>query len=443
MNADGSNLTRLTYSDRNATDPSWSPDGSRIAFRSSGTRLVVINADGSNWATLVEEREDLSVHLPTWSPDSHRIAFSSAVGPEGGLVQQDIYVVNDDGSGLLKLTTFTSEEGVRYVVWSPDGSRVAFDVVVDGQQRYYAVNSDGSGEPAEIPSIPESWYPWYWPQWAGEAVAAPTPTNIPTHTPSPTPTPTSAPTPTDTPVKVITSGDVYCQLSGPAGDLASRNPHTGFDVTVQSRNAVQVVVESPSGEIFVLPPHGDIYGWEQRFSTSFQGLPQAGGTYTFTALDADGTPIPGGMASDVYVGSYEPDPPANVQAEVVEAGILITWDPSPIIPGAFDPNGSPPLGSYQIYLHREEGELLYGWSHENRPLPETSCLIPFRRQDFGPGDTGLALEEMDDGVYYMSLHAFSVAPEGTAGYYVECIADDPAENIRVIIEGGQMRIEGP
>jgi len=94
-------------------------------------------------------------------------------------------------------------------------------------------------------------------------------------------------------------------------------------------------------------------------------------------------------------------------------------------------------------LNREEGELAYGWNHEGRPLPETSCLIPFRRQDLGPGDTGLALEEMDDGVYYLELHAFSVAPEGTAGHYVECIAHDPAQNIRIVIEGGQVRIEGP
>ncbi|HEY73947.1 MAG TPA: hypothetical protein G4N99_11805, partial [Thermoflexia bacterium] len=156
-----------------------------------------------------------------------------------------------------------------------------------------------------------------------------------------------------------------------------------------------------------------------------------------------GASIPGAVASSVYLGGYEPDPPSNIQAEVVETGILVTWDPSPAIPGGFEPNGSPPVGFYSIYLNREEGELAYGWNHEGRPLPETSCLIPFRRQDLGPGDTGLALEEMDDGVYYLELHAFSVAPEGTAGHYVECIAHDPAQNIRIVIEGGHVRIEGP
>jgi hypothetical protein len=74
------------------------------------------------------------------------------------------------------LATVTSEERGWYVVWSPDGSRVAFDVEPDGQRRFYTVNSDGSGELAETSSIPDSWYPWYWPQWAGEeAVTAATP----------------------------------------------------------------------------------------------------------------------------------------------------------------------------------------------------------------------------------------------------------------------------
>lgn len=168
MDADGSNLTRLTHTEHNEEHPTWSPDGSRIAFH-SGCGVAVIDTDGSNWTTLVEARDDLCVGLPTWSPDSRRIAFRSLILSEGtGLWQHDIYVVNDDGSGLLKLATFTSKERGRYVVWSPDGSQVAFDVALDEQQKYYAVNSDGSGEPEDIHSIPDPWYPWYWPQWSGE-----------------------------------------------------------------------------------------------------------------------------------------------------------------------------------------------------------------------------------------------------------------------------------
>ena len=179
------------------------------------------------------------------------------------------------------------------------------------------------------------------------------------------------------------------------------------------------------------------------------GLPEAGETYTFTALNADGTPIPETACSDIYIGGHEPDPPTNVQAEVVETGILVTWDPSPVIPGAFEPNGSLPLGTYSIYLIQEDENLLYGWDHDGRPWPETSYLIPFRRQDFrqqgypGHGDAGLALEEMDDGVYYLRMDTFSVEPQGRAEPQVGCIAHDPAQYIRIVIEDGQVRVERP
>jgi len=235
--------------------------------------------------------------------------------------------------------------------------------------------------------------------------------------------------------------DVWCVLNGPAGNLASRRPETALNATVESPIAAQVLVEGPSGESVTLPSYGDVYGREKRFYGRIQELPQAGGTYTFTPLDADGTPIPGAAASDVYVGGYEPDPPTHVQAEVVEDGILVTWEPSPDIPGAFDPGGSPRRGFYQMSLAGEGTE--FGWNSVEMPLPETSHLIPLRRQDFDPGDRGMALEEMDDGVYDLWVDAFSVAPEGMAGRGLECEAHDPAEHIQIVIEGGRARIEGP
>jgi hypothetical protein len=236
--------------------------------------------------------------------------------------------------------------------------------------------------------------------------------------------------------------DVWCVLSGPAGNVASRHPETALNATVEGPIAAQVLVEYPSGESAILPSYGDVYGREKRFYGRIQELPQAGGNYTFTPLDADGTPIPGAAVSDVYVGGYEPDPPTHIRAEVVKDGILVTWEPSPAIPGAFDPGGSPSRGYYQMSLGGEDG-MSFGWNSVEMPLPETSHLIPLRRRDFGPGDRGLALEEMDDGVYDLWVDAFSVAPEGTPGRGLECEAQDPAEHIQIVIEGGQARVEGP
>jgi hypothetical protein len=252
------------------------------------------------------------------------------------------------------------------------------------------------------------------------------------------------PEPGATPIPVTIGGDVYVALEGRAGDVAARRPATRLEAWVESRDAAQVVVEGPGGERWTLPPYGDIYGEERRFFVEVPGLPRAGEAYTFTALDADGMPLPGRVvAQDVYLGGFEPEPPANVRAEVVDNGLQVTWDPVAIIPGAFEPGADPPLGFYQINLTAESGPMVYGRVSTGAPLPETAHLIPLRRRDFGAEHVGQALEELGDGVYYLNVNAFSRAPEGSAGHGHECGASDATQRVSVVIEGGRLRVETP
>ena len=169
VNADGSNLTRLTYEEGEGTNditPDWSPDGSRIAFHRNGS-LAIANPDGSNLRVVLQESDELSVINPVWSPDGQRLAFISGRGD----VEVTVYLVIAGGTGLLELVGFEAKH--VSAVWSPDGSQVGLEVSYDVGTKYYLMKADGSGKPVEVPSISDSWHPWYWPKWGGKPAPSP------------------------------------------------------------------------------------------------------------------------------------------------------------------------------------------------------------------------------------------------------------------------------
>ena len=144
INADGTGQTILTEGG-NIRDgnPVYSPDGSKIAFDRTilgKTHIYIMNADGTNPVKVTSDGPlpNASFHsYPTWSPDGTRLAFMS---DRDGTRKCEIWVININGSGLTKLTTniqlgtdgfgpfFGWDQNPR---WSPDGSRIAFDSTRD------------------------------------------------------------------------------------------------------------------------------------------------------------------------------------------------------------------------------------------------------------------------------------------------------------------------
>jgi Tol biopolymer transport system component len=146
MNADdGSGQTRLTDNDGFDGHPSWSPDGTKIAFSSErdGTEesrnyeIYVMNLDGSGQTRLTDE-PDADDFQPSWSPDGTKIAF---------VRDSDIYVMNaNDGSGQTRLTDEPDASNF-FPSWSPDGTKIAFSSERDGNSDIYVMNADdGSGQ---------------------------------------------------------------------------------------------------------------------------------------------------------------------------------------------------------------------------------------------------------------------------------------------------------
>jgi Tol biopolymer transport system component len=143
MNGDGSGQTQLTHSDTQEFDPTWSPDGKRIAFTSfpsdfsADGELFVMNADGSGLTQVTDNSaQDFG---PVWSPDGKRIAFTS--DRRGG---SEAFVMNADGSGVSQLTHNALVNLVTN--WSPNGKQLAYTGYTDGgDSEIFFMNADGTG----------------------------------------------------------------------------------------------------------------------------------------------------------------------------------------------------------------------------------------------------------------------------------------------------------
>jgi len=107
-----------------------------------------------------------SVRNPTLTAATHRgssrIAFVSA--RDGN---EEIYVMNADGSAVTRLTNDTAAD--FFPAWSPDGSRIAFTSRRDGHNNIYVMNADGTGVTRLTTST--GWFGSQAPAWCGTRIA--------------------------------------------------------------------------------------------------------------------------------------------------------------------------------------------------------------------------------------------------------------------------------
>ncbi len=174
MNADGSNQTRLTSRPGQDSNPSWSPDGTRIAFHSirdpgepgnegpnavpRNLEIYTMNPDGGDIRRVTSFPEGNDA-FPQWSPDGSKFVFrrdlpDPTAGPPTFPVNAEIFTINVDGTNPTNLSNNAVDDPATgglpesfddQGIWSPDGTRIVFDSFRSGDREVYTMNASDGG----------------------------------------------------------------------------------------------------------------------------------------------------------------------------------------------------------------------------------------------------------------------------------------------------------
>lgn len=134
-----------------ASNPSWAPDGQRIMYHDD-RGFEVTTLSGPSQAI----NQEMRYKNPIWSPTGGLVAFEYVYQDH-----TDIYVMNEDGSGVRRLTSSDplAQRAANNVspTWSPDGQWIAFLTDRNGQWEVYVMRPDGSEQqplfPGGLPGI--------------------------------------------------------------------------------------------------------------------------------------------------------------------------------------------------------------------------------------------------------------------------------------------------
>ncbi len=136
--------------------PAWSQDRIAYSARRNGREdIFIARPDGSDKYALTAD--DAPDRYPTWSPDGSRIAFARRFDDGWDIA---IFDLREPEAPLMRLTNRATYIG--HLAWSPDGSRLAFDTFFEDGNAEIAVMETASGDITRLttregPDLAPSW----------------------------------------------------------------------------------------------------------------------------------------------------------------------------------------------------------------------------------------------------------------------------------------------
>jgi TolB protein len=143
INVDGTGEERLTEETKDNIHPEWAPDGRSVIYcsdddlhppKKNASEIYSLDIQTKQVRTVISGGTNT---YPSYSPDGSKIAFRRMIGD----MNSEVFVANSDGTGQKNLTNHMAFDG--WPAWSPDGSRIAFSSNRRANYQIHIMDADG------------------------------------------------------------------------------------------------------------------------------------------------------------------------------------------------------------------------------------------------------------------------------------------------------------